>query len=54
MKNSMHFEGTVWDLVRACNSENDPLLPDKLYFFCIQQAGAYLFHSNQRTGITQR
>jgi len=32
MKNGMHFEGTVWDLVRACNSENDPLLPDTLHF----------------------
>jgi hypothetical protein len=32
MKNGMHFEGTARDLVRACNSENYPLLQDKLHF----------------------
>jgi hypothetical protein len=37
MKNGMHFEGSVWGLVRACKSENDPLLPDKLYFLILKK-----------------
>jgi len=33
MTDGMQFKGTVWDLVGACNSENDPLLSDKLYLW---------------------